>query len=195
MGYFQITSVIYRIANNLICQASNVVVISHLKQFIGCSLTIIHEGHACFMNNQSNSNTSRLDNEKLLRGIRPTQVQKWKEKVPFALYYLERGIVVIMKVHVCLHVFVCLHSCLMIWIKVHFLKAIQCTLAFLTFVSYFSQDSFPYTVGGEGRRHNWLYHWFLNGNNTQSKQLCEAVLLHSDALSLRTVQFLLMWML
>lgn len=77
MGYFQIASVIYRIENNLICQASNVVVISHLKQFIGCSLTIIHEGHACFMNNQSNSNTSRLDNEELLRGMRPIQAQRW----------------------------------------------------------------------------------------------------------------------
>lgn len=77
MGYFQIASVIYRIANNLICQASNIVVISHLKQFIGCSLTIIHEGHACFTNNQSNSNTSRLDNEKLLRGMRPIQAQWW----------------------------------------------------------------------------------------------------------------------
>lgn len=143
MGYFQIASVIYRIANNLICQASNVVVISHLKQFIGCSLTIIHEGHACFMNNQSNSNTSRLDNEKLLRGIRPTQVQKWKGKVPFALYYLERGIVVIMKVHVCLHVFVCLHSCLMIWIKVHFLKAIQCTLAFFNICQLFLSRQLP----------------------------------------------------
>lgn len=76
MAYFQITSVIYRIANNLICQASNVVLISHLKQFIGCSLTIIHEGHACFMNNQSNSKTSRLDNEELLRGIRPIQAQR-----------------------------------------------------------------------------------------------------------------------
>lgn len=76
MGYFQIASVIYRIANNLICQASNVV-ISHLKQFIGCSLTIIHEGHACFMNNPSNSNTSRLDNEKLLRGMRP--IQAWRQ--------------------------------------------------------------------------------------------------------------------
>lgn len=62
MGYFQITSEIYRLGNNLICQASTVVVISHLKQFIGCSLTIIHEGHACFMNNQSNSNISRMDN-------------------------------------------------------------------------------------------------------------------------------------
>lgn len=76
IGYFQIASVIYRIANNLICQASNIVVISHLKQFIGCSLTIIHEGHACFMNNQSNSNTSRLDNEELLRGMRPIQAQR-----------------------------------------------------------------------------------------------------------------------
>lgn len=76
MGYFQITSMIYRIANNLICQASNVVLISHLKQFIGCSLTIIQEGHACFMNNKSNSETSRLDNEKLLRGMRPIQVQR-----------------------------------------------------------------------------------------------------------------------
>lgn len=76
MAYFQITSVIYRIANNLICQASNVVLISHLKQFIGCSLTIIHEGHACFMNNQSNSKTSRLDNEELLRGIRPIEAQR-----------------------------------------------------------------------------------------------------------------------
>jgi len=71
MGYVQITSEIYRIANNLICQSSNVVVISHLKQFIGCSLTTIHEGHACFMNNQSNPNISRLDNEELLRGMRP----------------------------------------------------------------------------------------------------------------------------
>lgn len=143
MGYFQIASVIYRIANNLICQASNVVVISHLKQFIGCSLTIIHEGHACFMNNQSNSNTSRLDNEKLLRGMRPTQVQKWKGKVPFALYYLERGIVVIMKVHVCLHVCMCLRSRLMIWIKVHFLKAIQCTLAFFNICQRFLSRQLP----------------------------------------------------
>jgi len=78
MAYFQITSEIYRIANNLICQASNVVLISHLKQFIGCSLTIIHEGHACFMNNQSNSKTSRLDNEELLRGMRPIQAQRRK---------------------------------------------------------------------------------------------------------------------
>lgn len=77
MGYFQIASVIYRIANNLICQASNIVVISHLKQFIGCSLTIIHEGHACFMNNQSNSNSSSLDNEELLRGMRPIQAKRW----------------------------------------------------------------------------------------------------------------------
>lgn len=76
MGYFQIASVIYRIANNLICQASNVVVISHLKQFIGCSLTIIHKGHACFMNNQSNSKTSMLHNEELLRGMRPIQAQR-----------------------------------------------------------------------------------------------------------------------
>lgn len=69
MGSFQITSEIYRIANNLICQASNIVVISHLKQFIGCSLTINHEGHACFMNNQSSSSISRLDNDELLRAM------------------------------------------------------------------------------------------------------------------------------
>lgn len=69
MGSFQITSEIYRIANNLICQASNVVVISHLKQFIGCSLTINHEGHACFMNNQSSSSISMLDNDELLRAM------------------------------------------------------------------------------------------------------------------------------
>lgn len=83
---------IYRIANNLICQGSNVVVISHLKQFIGCSFTIIHEGHACFMNNQSNSNTSRLDNEELLRGMRPIQAQRWSRTntvlyvLPWALH-------------------------------------------------------------------------------------------------------------
>lgn len=69
MGSFQITAEIYRIANNLIYQASNVVVISHLKQFIGCSLTINHKGHACFMNNQSNSSISRLDNDELLRAM------------------------------------------------------------------------------------------------------------------------------
>lgn len=69
MGYFRITSEIYRIANNWICRASNVVVISHLKQFIGCSLAIIHGGHACFMNNQSNSNCNGLDNDELFRGI------------------------------------------------------------------------------------------------------------------------------
>lgn len=69
MGYFRITSEIYRIANNLICRASNVVVISHLKQFIGCSLAIIHGGHACFMNNQSNSNCNGLHNDELFRGI------------------------------------------------------------------------------------------------------------------------------
>lgn len=76
MGYFQIASVIYKIANNLICQASNIVVISHLKQFIRCSLIIIHEGLACFMNDQSNSNPSRLHNEELLRGMRPIQAQR-----------------------------------------------------------------------------------------------------------------------
>lgn len=78
MGYFQISPVIYRIANNLACQASNIVVISHLKQFIGCSLIIIHESPACFMNDQSNSNTSRLHNEELLRRMRPFQVQSMK---------------------------------------------------------------------------------------------------------------------
>lgn len=75
MAYFQISPVIYKIANNLTCQASNIVVISHLKQFIGCSLIIIHESPACFMNDQSNSNTSRLHNEELLRRMRPFQVQ------------------------------------------------------------------------------------------------------------------------
>lgn len=79
MGYFQMASVIYKIENNLIDQASNIVVISHLKQFIGCSL-IIHGGLACFMKDQSNSNTSRLHNEELLRGIRPSQAQTEKVK-------------------------------------------------------------------------------------------------------------------
>lgn len=107
MGYFQIASVIYRIANNLICQASNIVVISHLKQFIGCSFTIIHEGHACFMNNQSNSNTGRLDNEELLRGMSSIQAQRWSRTNTLSTDYLEQGIVVIVKVCVSLHLFVC----------------------------------------------------------------------------------------
>lgn len=75
MGYFRITSEIYRIANNWICRASNVVVISHLKQFIGCSLAIIHEGHACFMNNLSNSNFHGLDDDELFRGMGPIELR------------------------------------------------------------------------------------------------------------------------
>lgn len=75
MGYFQIAPVIYKIANNLICLASNIVVISHLKQFIRCPLIIIHEGLACFMSDQSNSSPSRLHNEELLKEIRSVQAQ------------------------------------------------------------------------------------------------------------------------
>lgn len=42
-----------QVHDNLKCQSSNSVVISHLKQFIGCSSTIIQQCQACFMDNQS----------------------------------------------------------------------------------------------------------------------------------------------
>lgn len=77
MGYFQIAGVTCRIVNYLICQASNTVVRGHLEKCIGCSLPIIYEGHAYLMANQSNSNTSRIDNEQLLRGMRPIQAPRW----------------------------------------------------------------------------------------------------------------------
>lgn len=76
MGCFQIASAIYKIANNLICLVSNIVIISHLKQFIRCPLIIIHEGLAGFMNDQSNLSPNRLHNEELLVEIRSAHVQK-----------------------------------------------------------------------------------------------------------------------
>lgn len=76
MACFQIASAIYKIANNLICLVSNIVIISHLKQFIRCPLIIIHEGLAGFMNDQSNSSPNRLRNEELLKEIRSAHVHK-----------------------------------------------------------------------------------------------------------------------
>lgn len=67
MACFQIASAIYKIANNLICLLSNIVIISHLKQFIRCPLVIIHGGLAGFMNDQSNWSPNRLHNEEEFR--------------------------------------------------------------------------------------------------------------------------------
>lgn len=76
MGCFQIASAIYKIANNLICLVSNIVIISHLKQFIRRPLIIIHAGLASFMNDQSNWSPNRLNNEELLKEIRPAHHQE-----------------------------------------------------------------------------------------------------------------------
>lgn len=75
MACFQIASAIYKIANNLICLVSNIVIISHLKQFIRRPLIIIHGGLAGFMNDQSNWSPDRPHNEELLKGSRSAHVQ------------------------------------------------------------------------------------------------------------------------
>lgn len=73
-------SVIYSIANNLICWANRAIVISHLKQFIRClggffvfcffgvRGKITHGGCACFMKNPS-CGMSRLGREQRWGGI------------------------------------------------------------------------------------------------------------------------------
>lgn len=163
---------IYRIANNLICQGSNVVVISHLKQFIGCSFTIIHEGHACFMNNQSNSNTSRLDNEELLRGMRPIQAQRWSRTntvlyvLPWALHRSHCESVFLSLWRVCMHLQQWQWERRRAFTWVHFLKTCSTSI-------YEICPLFIYLVGGEGGCRNWIHHGLLNNNKTdKSLQQC-----------------------
>lgn len=75
MAGFQTASAIYKIANNLICLVSNIVIISHLKQFIGRPLIIIDEGLASFMSDQSGWSPGRRRNEELLKEIRSGPVR------------------------------------------------------------------------------------------------------------------------
>lgn len=89
MACFQIASAIYKIANNLICLVSNIVIISHLKQFIRCPLIRIHGGLAGFTNDQSNLSPNRPHNEELVQEFRSAHVRNPNTRRPAVLNTLQ----------------------------------------------------------------------------------------------------------